>query len=216
MQSKLPEILVFLRTLSIVLVLKNKLRKTRRRFGNWICFRPQVRERPILLGPSITGLALSKGPNRIGFSLTWGRKQIQFPKRRVFLSLLFNTRTMDRVRKPNISESYTPSSESYSNLSFIVQWIDWLSAYNISFCIKGIRHWNSAYYGSVLVEHGNCNSTCIEGVDGLIARQIWDFHAGNYEGSCLLGCYVVYSGRHSPTSQRNVEEDGNHQFKKKR
>jgi hypothetical protein len=28
----------------------NKLRKTRR-FGNWICFRPQVREKPILLGP---------------------------------------------------------------------------------------------------------------------------------------------------------------------
>jgi hypothetical protein len=29
--------------------------------------------------------------------------------------LFFNTRTMDKVRKPNISESYTPSSESYSN-----------------------------------------------------------------------------------------------------
>jgi hypothetical protein len=43
------EILSF-RTLSIVLVLKNKLSKTRR-FGNWICFRPQVREKPILLGP---------------------------------------------------------------------------------------------------------------------------------------------------------------------
>jgi cell division inhibitor SulA len=27
----------------------------------------------------------------------------------------FNTRTMDIVRKLNISESYTPSSESYSN-----------------------------------------------------------------------------------------------------
>jgi hypothetical protein len=35
------EILSF-RTLSIVLVLKNKLRETWR-FGNWICFRPQVR-----------------------------------------------------------------------------------------------------------------------------------------------------------------------------
>jgi hypothetical protein len=33
---------------------------------------------------------LSKGPNRIGvFSRTWGRKQIQFPKRRVSLSLFF-------------------------------------------------------------------------------------------------------------------------------
>jgi hypothetical protein len=43
------EILSF-RTLSIVLVLKNKLGETRR-FGNWICFRPQVRgKNPILLG----------------------------------------------------------------------------------------------------------------------------------------------------------------------
>jgi hypothetical protein len=25
--------------------------KETRRFGNWICFRPQVREKPILLGP---------------------------------------------------------------------------------------------------------------------------------------------------------------------
>jgi hypothetical protein len=29
--------------------------------------------------------------------------------------LFFNTRTMDKVRKPNISESYTPSSKSFSN-----------------------------------------------------------------------------------------------------
>jgi hypothetical protein len=34
---------------------------------------------------------------------------------RVSLSLFFDTRTMDRVRKLNVSESYTPSSESYSN-----------------------------------------------------------------------------------------------------
>jgi hypothetical protein len=62
------------------------------------------------------GLAFSKGPNRIGFSRTWGRKQIQFPKRRVSLGLfVFCTRTMDIVRKLNVSESYTPSSESYSN-----------------------------------------------------------------------------------------------------
>jgi hypothetical protein len=33
------------------------------------------------------------------------RKQIQFPKRRVSLGLFFNTRTMDIVRKLNISES---------------------------------------------------------------------------------------------------------------
>jgi hypothetical protein len=31
--------------------IKNKQTKGTRRFGNWICFRPQVRENPILLGP---------------------------------------------------------------------------------------------------------------------------------------------------------------------
>jgi hypothetical protein len=44
----LSEILSF-RTLSIVLVLKNKLRETRR-FGNWISFRPQVREKTYSVG----------------------------------------------------------------------------------------------------------------------------------------------------------------------
>jgi hypothetical protein len=46
---------------------------------------------------------------------------MQFPKRRVSLVCFLNTRTMDRVRKPNISESYTPSSESYSNHE---RWLD--------------------------------------------------------------------------------------------
>jgi hypothetical protein len=36
------------RTLSIVLVIKKQSKKPQR-FGNWICFRPQVREKPILL-----------------------------------------------------------------------------------------------------------------------------------------------------------------------
>jgi hypothetical protein len=47
------------RTSSIVRILKNYKIKTRR-FGNWICFRPQV----------ITGLslALSEGPNKVGVS----------------------------------------------------------------------------------------------------------------------------------------------------
>jgi hypothetical protein len=48
--------------------IKSKLRKARR-FGNWICFRPQVREKPILLGP------LERDSHN-----HW----IQFPKRRVF------------------------------------------------------------------------------------------------------------------------------------
>jgi hypothetical protein len=38
--------------------------------------------------------------------LRWGKN---------LFCLFFHTRTMDKVRKPSISESYTPSSESYSN-----------------------------------------------------------------------------------------------------
>jgi hypothetical protein len=87
--------------------------------GNALLLQAELLLRNIEFSDSISdqwlGLALCKGPNRIGFSRTWGRKQIQFPKRRVSLSLFFNTRTMDRVRKLNIPESYTPSSESYSN-----------------------------------------------------------------------------------------------------
>jgi hypothetical protein len=69
-----------------------------------------MREKPILLGP------LERVP------------VIQFPKRRGFLLCFLITRTMDRVRKTNISESYTPSSESYSNyatLVLIVSVVEW-------------------------------------------------------------------------------------------
>jgi hypothetical protein len=45
-------------------------------------------------------LALSNGPNRIGIPLhSWGRKQIQFPKRNVFCN-----RTIDTVQKPSNSK----------------------------------------------------------------------------------------------------------------
>jgi hypothetical protein len=101
------------------------------------------------------GLALSKWPNRIGFSRTWGRKQIQFPKRRVSLGLFFNTRTMDTVRKLNISESYSPSSESYSN-----HWGYWL--YNFCYMFRFIEpstgntlnilhYWIGHIYGSIFI-----------------------------------------------------------------
>jgi hypothetical protein len=51
-------------------------------------------------------------------SLTWGRKQIQFPKR-CFFSLVFRKiRTMDKVRKPNISVRTNPVSfpRTYSHV----------------------------------------------------------------------------------------------------
>jgi hypothetical protein len=48
-------------------------------------------------------LAPSKGPNRVGvFPLTWGQKQIHFPKRSVFSFLEY--RTMDKVQKLSNSE----------------------------------------------------------------------------------------------------------------
>jgi hypothetical protein len=50
-------------------------------------------------------LALSNGPNRMAVShpLTWGRKQIQLPKRCV-LSCSLEYRRMDKVQKPNNPE----------------------------------------------------------------------------------------------------------------
>jgi hypothetical protein len=53
--------------------------------------------------PTLLGLALSKGPNRVGVpTFTWGRKHIGFPKRYVFYFL--EHRTMDKVRKHSNSE----------------------------------------------------------------------------------------------------------------
>jgi hypothetical protein len=50
-------------------------------------------------------LALSNGPNRAGVSLplTWGREQIQFPKRCV-LQCSSDYRTIDKVQKPSNPE----------------------------------------------------------------------------------------------------------------
>jgi hypothetical protein len=66
------------------------------------------------VGPQWLWLALFKGPNRIWFFpfflFTWGRRQIQPPKRRVFC--LLKIRTMDKVQKP-ISLIQQPSSEPF-------------------------------------------------------------------------------------------------------
>jgi hypothetical protein len=67
------------------------LNTRKQRFGNWTCFCPQVRaDRHLLCGfpeKELTSvqwlrLTLCKGAKRTGVSppLTWGRKQIQFPK----------------------------------------------------------------------------------------------------------------------------------------
>jgi hypothetical protein len=88
-----------------------KLEK-KRRFGNCICFRTQVRGMsPTDLGPLLTSiqllrLGLSEGPNWIGVlpPLTWGRKQIPFPKRRVFYFL--EHRTTETVQNQVILRVY--------------------------------------------------------------------------------------------------------------
>jgi hypothetical protein len=48
---------------------------------------------------------------RVGAPLPWGRKQIRFPKRCVFLFV--EIPTMDKVQKPSSNECYTPSSEPF-------------------------------------------------------------------------------------------------------
>jgi hypothetical protein len=66
---------------------------------------------PVIGASSFEGTQQNRGfpapedGNRCSF------RNVVFP----LVCLFFNTRTMDRVRKLNISESYTPSSESYSN-----------------------------------------------------------------------------------------------------
>jgi hypothetical protein len=88
-----------------------------RRFRDWICFRPRVRGKtPTQLGPR---LAFSKGPNWVGVVLLiWGRKQIQFPKRRIFYFLEY--RTMGKVHKPSNSVCYTASSEPFRTNKILV------------------------------------------------------------------------------------------------
>jgi hypothetical protein len=56
---------------------------------------------------SVSVVRWGKTPTLLGplerAHLTWGRKQIQFPKRCVFHCYLGKIRTMDKVRKPSIS-----------------------------------------------------------------------------------------------------------------
>jgi hypothetical protein len=67
--------------------------------------------------------ALSNGPNWVGLSCqsTWGRRQIQSPKRCGLLSSTY--KTMDRVQnKPNSRVQHTSSSESFQVYLFVTTW----------------------------------------------------------------------------------------------
>jgi hypothetical protein len=79
-----------------------------RRFGNWICLRPQVKG-----GEDTYSVGLLRKSWVCVFSpFTWGWKQFQLPKRRVFYSLEY--RTMGKVQKPSNPLCYTPSSEPFT------------------------------------------------------------------------------------------------------
>jgi hypothetical protein len=79
------------------------------RFGNWICFRPQVKGKktPTQLGP----LEKANLSHWTGSPFTWWSKQFQFSKRRVFYSIEY--RTMEKVQKHRNFVRYTESSEPF-------------------------------------------------------------------------------------------------------
>jgi hypothetical protein len=58
-------------------------------------------------------LALPKGPNRGGVSISSPEGGNRSSFRRVVFSSLFEFRTIDKVLKPSNSEYYTPSSETF-------------------------------------------------------------------------------------------------------
>jgi hypothetical protein len=115
----LSEILSF-RTPSIVLALKKKTygKHDVSETGSVSVLR--CGKKPILLGPLeraslnhwIIRPVIEAQQNRFFPHL---RRKHPVSETSCFPLFVFNTRTMDRVRNPNISESYTPSSESYSN-----------------------------------------------------------------------------------------------------
>jgi hypothetical protein len=95
-------------------------------------------------------LALSKGPNWVVvFSpFTWGRKQIQFPKRRVFYSLEY--RTMEKPKNPVILYEEIPalySSQLTKNCLSDITIPDWRYAHFPrsvwSVCARVLPEWPS-------------------------------------------------------------------------
>jgi hypothetical protein len=133
--------LLFFWTLPTVRYSKNKRIQ---RFGNWICFHPQVSGRHLLCWAQVQWLrlAVSNGPIREGISpFTWGQKQIQLPKRCILQ--FFEYRTMGKVQKPSNSECYTPSSEPFKIYFFpIVFYFSGLQRTRSAFApvARGDRH----------------------------------------------------------------------------
>jgi hypothetical protein len=125
-------------------ILRNR---TTQRFGNWICFRPQVRgqETSTHLGPlervQWLRLALSNGANWVGVSCphTWGRKHIQFPKRYL---LFLEYRKIDKVQKLSSPEfkffEMPPSSHAFVRMISVAVPF---KALNLFWVKVGLNHW---------------------------------------------------------------------------
>jgi hypothetical protein len=95
-----------------------------RRFGNWICFRPQVKggrkKTPTQLGPlQRANLNHWKGPNWVGvfFPPFYLRTETDPVSE---TSCSFKHRTMDIVQKPRNSLCYSPSSQPFRNYSYLL------------------------------------------------------------------------------------------------
>jgi hypothetical protein len=143
-RSSSTEFTEFFWTFSIV-----RYSKKTRRFGNWICFRPQVKveeKTPTQLGP------LERLRLVFSSTFTWGRKQIEFPKRRAF----WNTGQWKKSRKilwilykyplPYLA---TFSFSPHQNVIFSFWWaihsiIHW--AVKMRFCCIFLRFTLKLYY----------------------------------------------------------------------
>jgi hypothetical protein len=97
---------------------RNSNSKKTRRFWKPSLFRSSGdrRDTPTLLGPLERAkslyLALSKGPKRMSPSPHL-RTETDPVSRNVVFSCIYNSRTMDKLRKRNTSEFCTPSSEPF-------------------------------------------------------------------------------------------------------
>jgi hypothetical protein len=88
--------------------------KTRTRlFGNWACFRPQMKGRktPTLLGPLERASLEGNQYSRRLISFIWEWKQIHFPKRRV---LFFNPGRWTKSRTP-VNPNVIQHRQNYLN-----------------------------------------------------------------------------------------------------
>jgi hypothetical protein len=92
------------------------------RFGNWICFRPQVRGDTYSVGSLRRSYSQSMGPNRVGVPTRLRTETDYFQNVAFFLSL-FRIRPMDKVQKLSNSVCYIPSSKPYRIYFFNLSWL---------------------------------------------------------------------------------------------